>query len=700
MKMLAVVCSVIVTVVCAGLVVEAQKVRLRSKITPNCGSTSQSKFADIWADGNIAVMGSYNCRGAFIFDVSNPDAPTLSNWYNPSPNQSFLEAIVIGNRGYFGSGGQGPTSPTTGDGVHIVDLTNPASPVLLGKVNSTSGNGFNGIHEMVVFDQGGRRFLIENYNSFSNKLLRVIDVTDPATPVFIRDIDPTEISWVHAVHIRGDRMYTSGWGTGSVRGRTEIYDIANLATQAPTLLGYIEDASASVTAGNNMHSSWTSEDGNFLYSAREVTNSNGPNPGDVRVYDVSNPATPLLINKVTMADLGLNAVTPHNPVVMGDKLFVSWYQAGVQVFDISTPGDLERIGQYDTYPPAFREDQAKKSKTLSDEPWDIICGRDSLQNSLPTSYAGTWAVFPFLGEDKVLIGEMNEGLLIVDATKVTAPPKNVVSDFDGDGRTDLSRFSPATGQWTIERSSDGTQFGFPWGLDTDVLVPADYDGDGKSDIAIWRPSDGSWWIYGSGGQVNVLQFGLAGDIPVAGDFDADGKADIAVWRPNGGIWYVMQSTLGLRITQWGMVGDKPVTADWDGDGKTDIGVFRPSEGIWFIIQSSSSISTYAYWGIAGDRPIGGDFNGDGRSEYTIYRPSEGIWYVLDGVAGTYFAVPWGLAEDIPVAGDYDGDSKMDLSVYRPSEGNWYRLNSSDISFAGFNFGQPGDRPAPASANPF
>jgi hypothetical protein len=699
MKKLAVVCSMIVTVLCASLTVEAQKVRLRSKITPNCGSTSQLKYADIWADGNIAVMGTYNCRGAFIFDVSNPDAPTLSNWYNPSPNQSFLEAIVIGNRGYFGSGGQGPTSPTTGDGVHIVDLTDPASPVLLGKVNSTSGNGFNGIHEMVVFDQGGRRFLIENYNSFSNKLLKVIDVTDPAAPVFIRDIDPTEISWVHAVHIRGNRMYTSGWGTGSVRGRTEIYDISNLATQAPTLLGYIEDSNASITNGNNMHSSWTSEDGNFLYSAREVTNSNGSSPGDVRVYDVSNPATPLLVDRVTMSDLDLNAVTPHNPVVMGDKLYVSWYQAGVQVFDISTPGDLERIGQYDTYPPAFREDQTKKSKSLSDEPWDIICGRDSLQNTLPTSYNGTWAVFPFLGEDKVLVGEMNDGLLVVDASKVTAPPRNVVSDFDGDGKTDLSRFSPANGFWTIERSSDRSQFGFPWGLPTDVIVPADYDGDGKSDVAIWRPTDGVWWIAGSSGVTRVVQFGLAGDIPVSGDFDADGRSDLAVWRPSNGYWYIWQSTLGFKFIQWGSKGDKPITGDWDGDGKSDMAVFRPSQGIWYVFPSATSIPLYVYWGLNGDRPVSGDFNGDGRSEFTVFRPSNGVWYMYDAATDGFFGVQWGIAEDIPVAGDYDGDEKADVSVYRPSQGIWYRLNSSDISFSGFRFGQAGDKPSPASVNP-
>ena len=323
MRRIASVLPLLFAILFGFLGVDAQKVRLRSKITPDCGSSSQLKFADIWADGNIAVMGSYNCRGTFIFDISNPDSPTLANWYNPSPNQAFLEAIVIGNRGYFGSGGQGPSSPTSGDGVHIVDLTNPQSPVLLGKVNSSSGGGYNGIHEMIVFDQGGQRYLIENYNSLSNKILKVINVTNPAAPVFVRDITPSEVTWVHAVHIRGNRLYTSGWGNSATRGRTEIYDISNIATQAPSLLGYIEDASASATAGNNMHSSWTSESGNYLYSAREVTNSNGPSPGDVRVYDVTNPATPLLVNRVSMADLGLNAVTPHNPVVMGNKLFVS-----------------------------------------------------------------------------------------------------------------------------------------------------------------------------------------------------------------------------------------------------------------------------------------------------------------------------------------------------------------------------------------
>jgi hypothetical protein len=683
--------------------VEAQKVRLRSRLTPNCtvvAGNPEWKFADIWADGHLAVQGSYNCRGAFIYDVSNPDVPTLASWYNPSPNQSFLEAIVIGNRGYFGSGGQGPGSPSTGDGVHIVDLTDPQNPVLLGKVNLSSGGGFNGIHEMVIFDQGGQRFLIENYNGFLTKIIKVINITNPAAPVFVRDIDPTELTWVHAFHIRGNKMYTSGWGNGSsTKGRTEIYDISNIASQAPTLLGYIEDSNPSVANGNNMHSSWTSEDGNYLYSAREVTNSNGSSPGDVRVYDVSNPAMPMLVNRVTMADLGLNAVTPHNPVVMGNKLFVSWYQAGLQVFDISTPANLRHVGQYDTYPAAFRAPDPK-DLTIADESWDIVCGRDSLQNTLPTSYNGTWAVYPFLGDDKVLVGDMNDGLLIVDTTKATDPRKNVVSDFDGDGKTDLSRFTPSTGDWTIENSSTNQLDGQQWGISEDVLTAGDYDGDGKSDIAVWRPSSGDWWLWKSTEGIAAVNWGIAGDVPVAGDFDADGRTDLAIWRPSDGVWYLRQSTLGLRFQQWGISGDKPVTGDWDGDGKTDLGIFRPSDGNWYIIPSSSSTPIIQNWGISGDRPLSGDFTGDGKSDLVVYRPSDGNWWIFDYAEQHTFCVNWGIAEDIPVPGDYDGDEIADIAVYRPSDRVWYRINSTNSSYTFITFGSPDDRPSPASVNPF
>ncbi|MEO8648756.1 MAG: hypothetical protein ABI539_06285, partial [Acidobacteriota bacterium] len=381
--------SVFLVIATVAVSLFGQKVRLRAKITPVCGGASQSKFADIYADGNIAVQGGYSCPGAFIYDISDADAPVLASWYNPGSNLQFLEAIVIGNRGYFGTG--------NGGGVHIVDLSDPYNPFLLGTVDAAHGSAFIGIHEMVVFDQNSRRYLIENYNGFATKIIKIIDVTDPGNPFLVRDLNPTEPIWVHGLHVRGNRLFTSGWGNSTNRGRTEIYGIANLATQPPVLLGVVEDTSG-ITAGNSMHSSWSSEDGNFLYSARETINGTG----DVRVYNITNPALPILVNSISTQSLGLNAVTPHNPVVAGNYLYVSWYQAGIQVFDISDKANPVRVGQYDMFPNAFAPTPDEKKALLEADPWDMVCGSAFVQNMLPTTYDGTWAVFPMLGRDKVL----------------------------------------------------------------------------------------------------------------------------------------------------------------------------------------------------------------------------------------------------------------------------------------------------------
>jgi hypothetical protein len=679
---------VILLLTCAG--VFAQKVRLRSQITPDCvnvGGFDDAKFSDISADGNIAVMGSYDCRGVFIINVANPDAPVLSAWYNPGAGIQFLEAIVIGNRGYFGSG--------NGGGVHIVDLTNPASPVLLGIVNSTTGNGYNSIHEMMIWNN----ILIENFNGTSNKVIKFINVSNPANPVFIRDFSPTEFRWVHAFHIRGNRFFTSGWGNSANRGKTEIYDISNIATQAPTLLGAIVDSSATITAGNSMHSSWSSEDGNYLYSCRETSSGNA----DVRVYNITDPANPLLVRSIGMNALGLNAVSPHNPVVMGNYLYVSWYQAGLQIFDISNPSNPVRVGQYDTYQPAFTQPElTEQTKSLiENEPWDVYCGSSNRNSALPNTFDGNWAVYPFLGTDKILTGDLTYGLQILDVTKIAAPNGNRVSDFDGDGKTDYSSFAPNTGTWRVENSSNAANSATQFGLSSDTIVSGDYDGDGKTDVAIWRSSTGDWWIQRSStGTSSAVRFGLSSDIPVAADYDADGKTDVAVWRPSTGVWYINQSALGFRAVQWGIAGDKVVTGDFEGDGKADQAVWRPSNGTWYVLQSSSSIPLYVQFGLNGDKPLTGDFDGDGKADFAVARSStQHIWYIWNSSTNSLSVPVFGLATDIITAADYDGDGKTDVGVFRPTTNEWYRLNSSNNAVVQKVFGQTGDRPSPNSVQP-
>lgn len=661
---------------------EAQNVRLRSSINPTCATTGSLKFADIYADGNIAVMGSYNCRGVFIFNISNPDAPVLASWYNPGANLQFLEAIVIGNRGYFGTGNTG--------GVHIVDLTNPANPVLLGIVNSTNGGGHNTIHEMMVFDQGGQRYLLENSNSTSTRNLKIINVTNPAAAVLKWDFQSSDGGWVHAMHIRGNRMYLSGFVSST---RVDIYDISTLVSQAPVLLG-------SVPIGLNAnHSAWTSEDGNYMYSAREISDSAFANPGDIRVYDVTNPASAFLVKRISMADLGIVAVTPHNPVVMGNKLYVAWYQAGTLVFDITDPSNPVLSGRYDTWPAQFTEDdllEVLRSNENIDRA-DMVCGVNLRTGQQIAGYNGNWAVFPFLGENKVLLGDLATGLYVVDVSS-----KNNVADFDGDKKTDYSVFTAGNGMWNIETSSNSASSQTAFGIPGDKLTPGDYDGDSKADMAIYRPTTGTWWIRRSSNPSNfqAVQFGINTDVPLPGDYDADGKTDIAVFRPSTGVWYIMQSTAGIRIEGWGLSNDKPFTGDYDGDGKADLAIYRPSTGVWYVKRSSNGTALIAPFGLPTDRPISADFDGDGKADIAVYRPSDGDWYYLkSGSSNSLYVYHFGIAEDIPVPADYDGDGKADISVYRPSSNVWYRSNSSNGTFSARAFGTSGDIPVPGVFQP-
>ena len=114
--------------------------------------------------------------------------------------------------------------------------------------------------------------------------------------------------------------------------------------------------------------------------------------GKVQIFDISSPATPVLLSTIDRTSLGISAISPHNPVLFNDTLlFISWYEAGVVVIDISNPSSPIKVGHYDTY----------------------LTG--------PHNYNGNWGVYPFLGLDRVLLSDLQGGLYVMDATSLPEP---------------------------------------------------------------------------------------------------------------------------------------------------------------------------------------------------------------------------------------------------------------------------------------
>lgn len=338
--------------------------KLVGQLNPDPGL--RNRFGDIWGEGRYAYLCSYQGNNVIIIDISDPRAPKQVGVFEPAGGASLRDAVVLNGIGYF--------SADDGKGLYIVDVRDPKTPRLLSNITATEG-GHRNVHEISVSDG----YLYEADSRTPR--VKVFDVSDPSRPIFKWDIDCQETGAVHSALAINGRMYASGLG-----GKTEIYEVSRGTPVVPRLLGVIN-------SGIGSHSTWPSNDGRLLATCSERDN------GDTRLYDVSNPVSPRLLSTITAASIGIDAFTPHNPVIVGNLLFVAWYQAGTQVFDITDPTKPARIAEYDTYP-----------------------GARCVNN---VCYTGNWGVYPFLGLDRVLLSDMDGGLFVVDFSAAGSSPKTL-----------------------------------------------------------------------------------------------------------------------------------------------------------------------------------------------------------------------------------------------------------------------------------
>ncbi len=327
-------------------------------------------YGDVWGEGDTAYLGGFGNSKVGIVDISDPANPVGFVYQLPPPFQGASAQDVKVSDGLLFV-----CLESTNEGsVHIVDVRDPMKPIALVDViipNFTSPH-------TIFFDNG---FLYLTGDGSVD--VAIVDLTglDPDNPP---DAAITEAIWivqsigtssVHDITVVNGRLYVSAWDSG-----LWIYDVSNVATQMPMFLGQTPDG------GDNTHSCWPTDNGDFVVTGEERTG------GGIKVYRITDKGDSLTLELTDSLALPKGqAFSVHNQVIVGYRLYNAWYGAGLLVHDIDPKtGTIELFASYDT--------------------------------------PGTnWGVYPFLGQDRILLTDIGNGLSIV---KIGS---DIPGDLDGDG---------------------------------------------------------------------------------------------------------------------------------------------------------------------------------------------------------------------------------------------------------------------------
>jgi hypothetical protein len=327
------------------------------------------------------------------------DHISLLGELNPMPSFVALNVRVIGNLAYL----------VRRDGLHIIDVTDPAHPVSISSFARAMPSGR--ANDVKLVDTGAKRYAL-----LGDVPIDIIDVSDPANPVLAGQI-PEEAHTL-AVESRDNKVYAY---IGSYDGKCPIYDVTD-PTQ-PQKLGSF------TTAGDLVHD-LSIENGIAYLNAWD---------GGFYVVDYTTPATPQLVGRLASTpattshsswpmtingrrialhgDENYNAhldvidvdpssaqfmmsigsyqtrehVSVHNLMGFGTKAYFTYYQDGVRVLDLADPTKPKLAGYYNTWDPqgdasssAFYEgatgldvDLSRKLIFVADIPRGLVILQDS-----------------------------------------------------------------------------------------------------------------------------------------------------------------------------------------------------------------------------------------------------------------------------------------------------------------------------------
>jgi hypothetical protein len=234
-----------------------------------------------------------------------------------------------------------------GGGVRLIDVRNPKRPRFLGSVNDLPG----GTHTLTVYPGEPIIYASPGGLANGNGVEQIIDVSDPKKPEVAATFTPSRIGCHDVAFYVTDEVKIAACPGA---GETQIWDVSD--PLAPRTIGHVINPLIQFH-----HSVAFTHDGRYMVLGDEAIVANdcvGGPTGAIWIYDISNPAVPVLagyygINRndtpVGSSDVDRGGwCTAHlfNFVPGTYNLVASWYSGGMNVLDLSDPARPTEIAFY------------------------------------------------------------------------------------------------------------------------------------------------------------------------------------------------------------------------------------------------------------------------------------------------------------------------------------------------------------------
>lgn len=393
-------------------------------------AAQQSRQSDVSCVNGQA--GQYSCSNVSLVShvpISEFSATGANDIWGHHDLNTGIEYAILGLR----------------DGVSVVSLEDPENPVVVGKVTQSSTT-WRDIKVLQHFDETQNLWQSYAYVTADNTNdgLLILDLNSLPASFSVANTDRTDAA-AHNVYISNvdysTNIATHGepglhiLGANNFSGSMRTYSLANPTAPSPSWNSpgstaglYTHDASSvlisderantqcanATAAGCNVildfneseirlwdhsdinnarqlanvtyngaayvHSGWWSEDKNYIFVHDELDERNNNLNTTMYVFDISDLQNPVRAGTW----VGPTTAIDHNGFVRGNRYYMSNYERGLTILDITDPTTPVTAGYFDSFP-------------VSDS----------------GSFSGAWGVYPYLKSGLILVSDIGGGLFVL-----------------------------------------------------------------------------------------------------------------------------------------------------------------------------------------------------------------------------------------------------------------------------------------------